>query len=68
MSEKKTICPGIHLDGSSIRIDLSVYFSNPDAIPATVFAESVEGFNRMAKQASDAIIAILAGHPPVFWA
>lgn len=59
MSEKKTICPGIHLDGSSIRIDLSVYFSNPDAIPATVFAESVEGFNRMAKQASDAIIAIL---------
>lgn len=59
MSERKTICPGIHLDGSSIRIDLSVYFSNPDAIPATVFAESVAGFNRMAKQASDAIVSIL---------
>lgn len=59
MSEQEMICPGIHLDGSSIRIDLSVYFSNPDAIPATVFAESVAGFNRMAKLASEAIVAIL---------
>lgn len=64
MSEKEAICPGIYLDGSSIRIDLSMYFSNPDAIPATVFAESVAGFNRMAKQASDAIVAILGVDNP----
>lgn len=59
MSESKTICPGIRLDGASIRINLSMYFSNPDAIPATVFAESVSGFNNMAKQANDAIVALL---------
>jgi len=59
MKDETMICPGIHLDGTSIRIDLSVYFSNPDAIPATVFAESVTGLNRMADQASDAIMALL---------
>lgn len=64
MKEVKTICPGIHLDGSSIRIDLSVYFSNPDAIPADVFAESVVGFNRMAKQASNAIVELLGVDNP----
>ena len=59
MKDESMICPGIYLDGSSIRIDLSVYFSNPDAIPATVFAESVTGLNRMAEQASDAITTLL---------
>ena len=59
INNERLICPGIYQDGSSIRIDLSLYFSDSDAIPATVFAESVAGLNRMANQARDAIVALL---------
>lgn len=59
MNKEKLICPGIYQDGSSICIDLSLYFSDSDAIPATVFAESVAGLNRMASLARDAIVALL---------
>ena len=56
---KTEICPGIYRDGSSISIDLSIYFSNPDAIPAKVFVDSVNGMNMMLGEARLALFRLL---------
>lgn len=53
------ICPGIQQEGNSIKIDLSVYFSSPDAIPAKVFADSVNGMNQMLGESKLAIMRLL---------
>lgn len=56
---KTEVCPGIYRDGSSISIDLSIYFSNPDAIPAKVFVDSVNGMNMMLGEARLALFRLL---------
>lgn len=56
---REEICPGIYHEGSSISIDLSVYFSNPDAVPAKVFVESVNGMNMMMTESRHAILKLL---------
>lgn len=51
------VCPGIVLEGDSIRIDLSLYFSNSEAIPADVFADSVNGMSHLVHEAQNAWVA-----------
>lgn len=53
------ICPGIYCKGSSISIDLSVYFSNPDAVPAKVFVDSVNGMNMLLGESKHAVFKLL---------
>lgn len=53
------ICEGVYREGNAICIDLSVYFTNSDAIPAVVFSDSVIGMNRMVNNSMGAMLSLL---------
>ena len=57
MSDK--IFPGVYYEGTSVKFDLSVYFSEPDAIPVKVFADSIVGMNMLLEESRHAILKIL---------
>ncbi len=59
VNESREICPGIILEGNCLRVDLSLYFSNSDAVPADVFADSVQGMSRMVKETQAAFARML---------
>ena len=58
-NETTEVCPGIVLEGDCIRIDLSLYFSNSEAIPADVFADSVNGMSHLVHEAQNAFTSLL---------
>lgn len=53
---KEEIYPGVYYEGSSVSFDLSIYFSYPDAIPAKVFVESLNGMSMMIEESRHAIL------------
>lgn len=53
---KEQIYPGIYYEGSSVSFDLSIYFSDPDAIPAKVFVESLNGMSMMLEESRHALL------------
>lgn len=56
---RSPICDGFYREGNAICIDLSVYFTNSDAIPAIVFSDSVIGMNRMVNNSMGAMLNLL---------
>ena len=57
--KQEEICPGIRREGNCISIDLSVYFSNSDAVPAKTFVDSINGMNMMLAESRLAILKLL---------
>lgn len=55
----KIICPGIYQKDACINIDLSLYFSRSDALPAKVIIDSINGMNLLLRESKQAIAELL---------